>query len=84
MSWIHDFPEGASNSKGGCANLLFGKICQTLHEYEGNWTGDVSLAPPLDPPIIVFDHRKNPMFTFPEQYLFYIFFFTEKIWKHIY
>ena len=53
--WIQDFPEGCTNSRGGYANLLFynifAKHCIKMKEFGPG--GHVSLALPLDPPLLL-------------------------------
>ena len=57
------FPRGGgANSQGGGANPLFGQNfpenCMQIKEFEPRGGGRVSLAPPLDPPMI--HHICNP------------------------
>ena len=50
------FPRGGdANSPGGGPTYDFAKISQKLHEIERIWAlgGGLSLAPPLDPPLVI-------------------------------
>ena len=50
---IQDFPQGGANSQSGCANLFFSaENCMKMKEF-GPPGVRASLAPPLDPPLVL-------------------------------
>ena len=53
---IQDFPEEGAPTPRGAPTYNFTKFSQKLHEIERIWApgGRASLAPPLDPPLVLF------------------------------